>query len=577
MNRIFLEKYFPASRAANIRKEIYGIKQYTGESLHESMLDAVSGGVFVDKTPVQARNLIENMTANSQQFGTNRSDLVPRRGNEVNVSSLEQQLIELISLVHQMAIGNGQNVKSVESMLQWDMQLTCVPHFKRDLLNKSMQQEDFLGHHSREIMILIRIHSIEETRESIQHLNTQMGQLETTFNRLEAQNSNSLPSQTVVNPKENVSAITLRSGRDLKVREEVVHTPVNNEEVEKEPVQNEEALRAPNTRRTVAVNQPEQTNAAQVPVTAPDVGHGSTSVDTLSGDENPMEKLLKRFQSFKPPTLQGTENFVDCENWLEDIEQLFESLDYTDDRRVRLVIHQLHGLAKNWWVATKRAFENRADETTAKQQQIPPPPRFDVGGSGSGKKNFFKGKSKQFKRTAKGFLIYVVDVLKASPKLADLPVDVLVQVDKLVFSDDFYVLDMKNNDMKSPILLGRSFLKTSKSVIDVNNGTLTMEFDGEIVMFNIFDTLKTPSCESVAINTIDVNNHLSQEHKEVVNEDKLKEFIEQPAKNSIAEIFLSDLQVPKTETKFPPGRSKGIPKKSKQKNHGTKITGKLRK
>ncbi|XP_073153138.1 uncharacterized protein [Henckelia pumila] len=56
----------------------------------------------------------------------------------------------------------------------------------------------------------------------------------------------------------------------------------------------------------------------------------------MSGDANPMEKLLKRFQSFKPPTLQGTENAVDYENWLKDIEQLFESLDYIDERRVRL-------------------------------------------------------------------------------------------------------------------------------------------------------------------------------------------------------------------------------------------------
>ncbi|KZV47011.1 hypothetical protein F511_32585 [Dorcoceras hygrometricum] len=29
--------------------------------------------------------------------------------------------------------------------------------------------------------------------------------------------------------------------------------------------------------------------------------------------------------------------------------------------------------------------------------QIPPPPRFDAGSSSSGKKNFFKGKGKQFK------------------------------------------------------------------------------------------------------------------------------------------------------------------------------------
>ena len=35
MKRLFLEKYFPASRVANIRKEICGIMQHNEESLHE--------------------------------------------------------------------------------------------------------------------------------------------------------------------------------------------------------------------------------------------------------------------------------------------------------------------------------------------------------------------------------------------------------------------------------------------------------------------------------------------------------------------------------------------------------------
>ena len=35
MKKLFLEKYFPASKAANIRKEIYGIWQINGESLYE--------------------------------------------------------------------------------------------------------------------------------------------------------------------------------------------------------------------------------------------------------------------------------------------------------------------------------------------------------------------------------------------------------------------------------------------------------------------------------------------------------------------------------------------------------------
>jgi len=35
MKRLFLEKYFPASKAATIRKEICGIRQQHGESLYE--------------------------------------------------------------------------------------------------------------------------------------------------------------------------------------------------------------------------------------------------------------------------------------------------------------------------------------------------------------------------------------------------------------------------------------------------------------------------------------------------------------------------------------------------------------
>ncbi|RDX63144.1 hypothetical protein CR513_58461, partial [Mucuna pruriens] len=35
MKRMFLEKFFPTSRTATIRKEICGTKQHSGETLHE--------------------------------------------------------------------------------------------------------------------------------------------------------------------------------------------------------------------------------------------------------------------------------------------------------------------------------------------------------------------------------------------------------------------------------------------------------------------------------------------------------------------------------------------------------------
>ena len=49
-----------------------------------------------------------------------------------------------------------------------------------------------------------------------------------------------------------------------------------------------------------------------------------------------------------------------------------------------------------------------------------------------------------------------------------------------------------NSPSSSSILLGRPFLKTSKTKIDVYNGTLNMEFDGEVINFNVHEAKKTP-------------------------------------------------------------------------------------
>src|SRR6185295_17918475 len=60
------------------------------------------------------------------------------------------------------------------------------------------------------------------------------------------------------------------------------------------------------------------------------------------------------------------------------------------------------------------------------------------------------------------------------------------KVDKLVFPIDFFVLDMSEN-AEGPIMLGRPFMSTSRTKIDIFNGMLTMEFDGDIIEYNIHD------------------------------------------------------------------------------------------
>ncbi|XP_043813687.1 uncharacterized protein LOC110617833, partial [Manihot esculenta] len=70
--------------------------------------------------------------------------------------------------------------------------------------------------------------------------------------------------------------------------------------------------------------------------------------------------------------------------------------------------------------------------------------------------------------------------------------DVLVQVDQLVFPADFYVIDMEEDksNTTSDILLGRPFLSIARTKINVHDGTLTMEFEGKVIKFNIYDAMK---------------------------------------------------------------------------------------
>jgi len=72
--------------------------------------------------------------------------------------------------------------------------------------------------------------------------------------------------------------------------------------------------------------------------------------------------------------------------------------------------------------------------------------------------------------------------------------DILIRVNELIFPIDFYIIDMDDEFTSNPthILLGRPFMKTTRTKIDGYKGTLSFEFAGEIVTFNIFDTIKYP-------------------------------------------------------------------------------------
>ncbi|XP_026417319.1 uncharacterized protein LOC113312798 [Papaver somniferum] len=138
MKKLFLEKYFPASKAAVIRKEICGIRQVPRETLYEycerykkllascphhqisdqliiqyfyegllsndrNLIDAASGGALTNKTIAEATSFLENMDANTQQFYT-RGEPVVRKVNEVADSShLEHRMGNMERMMQQIA------------------------------------------------------------------------------------------------------------------------------------------------------------------------------------------------------------------------------------------------------------------------------------------------------------------------------------------------------------------------------------------------------------------------------------------------------------------------------------------
>ncbi|GJV07247.1 reverse transcriptase domain-containing protein [Tanacetum coccineum] len=82
--------------------------------------------------------------------------------------------------------------------------------------------------------------------------------------------------------------------------------------------------------------------------------------------------------------------------------------------------------------------------------------------------------------------------------------DVYLKVGKFKFLADFVVVDF-NADPRVPLILGRSFLKTERALIDVYKGELTLRVGKEAITFNLDQTSRYSSnYDEMMANRIDV-------------------------------------------------------------------------
>nr|GEV76887.1 reverse transcriptase domain-containing protein [Tanacetum cinerariifolium] len=94
--------------------------------------------------------------------------------------------------------------------------------------------------------------------------------------------------------------------------------------------------------------------------------------------------------------------------------------------------------------------------------------------------------------------------------------DVFVKVGKFHFLTDFVVVDFEA-DPRVPLILGRSFLRTGRALIDVYGEEITLRVNDEAVTFNLNQTTKYSSkYDDLSVNRIDIIDVAREEYAQEI-------------------------------------------------------------
>ncbi|XP_052622875.1 uncharacterized protein LOC128128099 [Lactuca sativa] len=125
--------------------------------------------------------------------------------------------------------------------------------------------------------------------------------------------------------------------------------------------------------------------------------------------------------------------------------------------------------------------------------------------------------------------------------------DVLVQVNQLVFPVDFYVIDLDEqvSSKSALILLGRPFLKTARTKIDVYAGSLTMEFD------ELFELSNGDILEMILSKGFDCGK-LAKQLKLYSLDSEVEKLVNKMEMKKSTRLDVKQVELPPTHTKLPP-------------------------
>ncbi|CAM8892969.1 unnamed protein product [Rhodiola kirilowii] len=151
-----------------------------------------------------------------------------------------------------------------------------------------------------------------------------------------------------------------------------------------------------------------------------------------------------------------------------------------------------------------------------------------------------------YKRLDMGTLVPTSSSLRLADRSFRIPSgileDVPVKVGKFYIPVDFFVIEMEE-ELETPIILERPFLKTTKSVINCINDSLEFEIGGEKIKFYLRQACSAPS-NSLDCNLLDVYNDFSCDELTSVEQELLSD---ESIGDSMMDLLMMDEEEQKEE------------------------------
>ncbi|KAM1282388.1 hypothetical protein ACFX2H_022762 [Malus domestica] len=562
--------------------------QYFYEGLlpiERQMLDASAGGALVDKTPTAAKTLISNRALNAQQYEGvgQRSNPRPHQVNEVvegpkvqnvaacGVCSMQGHLTDkcpqLIEnggweTLNAVGFGNQYQPRNDPFSNTYNPGWRDHPNFKWREPQQGQQQSGFRqqppGFYQKPFaptqpqaqpaqksgssidndqifnLLTSMAQGMQNRDKKVDELEKQVGQIAEFMGQFREQGR--LPSSTIANPKggfESAKAIMLRSGKQVGTAPPPSKSAPNKVE---EVIIEEEEQGLATARKEVPLP---QVSMAPKPSNLPN--KGTTVSNSIPTNDFPLNvPFPSRFKQTKKE--EAEKDILETFRKVQVNIPLLDAIKQVP--RYAKFLKELCTTRKR--ISNKEVVQVSENVSAVLQRKLPPkckdPGSFtipcvigntkfehamlDLGASINVMPYSIYASMNLGELKNDGVIIQLADRSNAYPK--GVLEDVLVQVDNLIFPADFYVLEMEDspNVTPLPILLGRPFMKTARTKIDVFKGTLTMEFDGEIINFNISKAMKFPKDDHSCF-SIDILDELAQDYLDMLEDDPLETTIAQ--------------------------------------------------